>query len=215
MSDFVINELLTEKPVEETIKIYSKIADNFSEVVKGSEYFFPQIIVKEFSKLNLPRDIKILDVAAGTGNVGKLLHDLGYTNIDALDGCKEMLNHAKKMNGVYKNFIISLVKADSKLPIEDNEYDSALISGATCPAHIDVDAYKEIIRIVKPGGIIGWIKEDDAILGRNSERYRNGFYQKSLKQYDNKWVPINGYDPKVIPNATLGKPGDVYFFKVL
>lgn len=31
------------------------------------------------------KDMKIIDIAAGTGEIGKQLHSLGFTNLDALD----------------------------------------------------------------------------------------------------------------------------------
>ncbi|RWS25755.1 malonyl-[acyl-carrier protein] O-methyltransferase-like protein [Leptotrombidium deliense] len=216
MEDFVINKLLTEKPVDETMKLYSTMAQMFNDVAKGSNYHFPEILVKEFLSLNIPHNVRILDVGAGTGNVGKLLHASGYKNIDALDGCEEMLSYAKQLNGVYKQFITAIVKSDTQLPINDRTYDVVLMSGVTCPSHIDVENYQQIFRLLKSGGIIGWIKEDDYILGRNSERYRDGSYQKSLEKYlkEKKLIEMHGFNPKRIPNATLGRPGDLYFFEV-
>ena len=35
--------------------------------------------------LNPRKDMKILDIGAGTGGIGELLKARGYTNVDALD----------------------------------------------------------------------------------------------------------------------------------
>ena len=43
-------------------------------------------------KMNLPADAQILDVGAGTGNIGKRLRACGLTNpIDAVDACQKYL----------------------------------------------------------------------------------------------------------------------------
>ena len=44
-------------------------------------------------------EVKVLDVAAGTGIVGKALWDVGFRHITALDFSREMLAVAKKKGG--------------------------------------------------------------------------------------------------------------------
>ncbi|RWS21686.1 malonyl-[acyl-carrier protein] O-methyltransferase-like protein, partial [Leptotrombidium deliense] len=181
-------------------------------------YRFPEIVSQELETFNLPRDSKILDVGAGTGFLGKLLHSLGYTNIDALDGSEKMLQHSRKLTDVYKNFIEALVVEDKELPIPAKTYDIALMSGSASPAHIDVTAYKQIIRVVKPGcGIIGWIIEDPDTCVEVNSRFHDNFYTKTLQKFvDEKlWVAVDGYKPKQVANASCRRPGDVYFYKVL
>merc|ERR1712050_298116 len=50
------------------------------------------------------KSLKILDVGAGTGLVGKNLRERGYTCIDALDVCQEMLDVAKEKK-IYNKLI--------------------------------------------------------------------------------------------------------------
>ena len=54
-----------------------------------------------FLGLNLPKDIRILDVACGIGVVGKELKAEGFGNIDGLDPVKGYLE-ASKEEGIYK-----------------------------------------------------------------------------------------------------------------
>ena len=42
------------------------------------------------------QDIKIIDVAAGTDLIGLELHQMGYTNLQAVDSSQKMLNEARK-----------------------------------------------------------------------------------------------------------------------
>ena len=48
------------------------------------------------------------------------------------------------------------VTPDSKTPIEDNTYDAMLCSAGMFPGSIVPQAFKELLRIVKPGGILAW-----------------------------------------------------------
>ncbi|RWS26921.1 malonyl-[acyl-carrier protein] O-methyltransferase-like protein [Leptotrombidium deliense] len=212
--EFVYNVLLAEKPINKQIELYKEIASNYDE------------------SFNQTRDSRILDVGAGTGRSGKLLNLLGYKNVDALDGCEEMLHHSQKLTNVYKNFITALVVVDQELPIAENTYDVALMSGSASPAHIDVAAYKQIIRVVKPGnlnwfiiinyellkgGIVGWIVEDSDTCEKLSSRFHNNNYIRTLQKFvdEGLWMPLDGYNPKRVPNATLLKPADIFFYKVL
>ena len=47
------------------------------------------------------------------------LHELGFRNLDGLDGCQEMLDESAKKK-IYKNLILHLI-GDEKLPIEDGK----------------------------------------------------------------------------------------------
>ena len=113
-------------------------------------YNGPEIVVSCFLELNFAKNLRILDIGAGTGLVGHLLQNKGYSNIDGLDGCPKMLELAKQKN-CYKNLINSFVSADYNVPIEDNSYDVIIMAGVVCPGHIRLDAFNEIIRIVKSG----------------------------------------------------------------
>ncbi|RWS18381.1 malonyl-[acyl-carrier protein] O-methyltransferase-like protein, partial [Leptotrombidium deliense] len=104
---FLDNVLLADKSNEEQIKLYTEIAYKYDE---------------ELETFHLRRDSNILDVGAGTGALGKVLHSLYYTNIDALDACENMLQNSRKLTHVYKNFIHAKVVIDEVLPIAENTY---------------------------------------------------------------------------------------------
>ncbi|RWS00781.1 malonyl-[acyl-carrier protein] O-methyltransferase-like protein [Dinothrombium tinctorium] len=218
VKDFIYNTLIADKPLEEQMKLYQSVADQYQEICDASVYNYPEIVATEFLYFNLPRDSRILDVGAGTGLLERLLYKSGFTNIDALDGCEEMLQKAKESNSNYKNYIIARVVKDEPLPVEQNTYDVALMSGSASPAHIDVDAYPQIIRVVKPGGIIGWIIETEEIFAKVNSKYQNGAYKKSLQRFvlQNLLTPIEGFNPKPVENSLFyNVPAEVYFFKVV
>ena len=96
-----------------------------------------------------PKDqIKIIDVAAGTGLIGAELQKLGYTSLHALDISQEMLNEAKKKN-VYKKLICAALN-DLRIPeIETGEFDGLVCGGTILTGHIRSSALVEMIGIVK------------------------------------------------------------------
>ena len=95
-------------------------------------------------------EIKIIDVAAGTGLVGLELLKLGFTNIDALDVSQEMLNQAKKKN-VYERFICSYLSDQGTSEIETGQYDALTCVNAIGNKHIMQNAMTEMCRIVSKG----------------------------------------------------------------
>ena len=72
-------------------------------------------------------NIKILDLGAGTGTVGLDLSKHGYTNVDAIDVSKKMLDKAKEKH-VYKNYICEAV-TDRRLNIATGTYDAIISCG--------------------------------------------------------------------------------------
>ena len=82
--------------------------------------------------------------------MGKVLQDLGYTNIDALDISQKMLDEAKKLN-VYKEFFCAALSAEPIAEIPANQYDGLICVGTLTVGHVKPAAFDEILRVVKPG----------------------------------------------------------------
>lgn len=114
----------------------------------GMNYNGPRLVVEHFDSFNMSKESKIIDMAAGTGLVGSILQDKGYTHVDALDGSPEMLAGAKEKQ-CYENIIPHFITRDTKLPFEDHTYDHIVMCGSLC--HIDYESLPQIIRICKPG----------------------------------------------------------------
>lgn len=114
------------------------------------EYHGGQIAANCFLNLNYEKDVTILDIGAGTGIIGKILHNNGYRNIDALDANETMLEELRQKN-CYRNVFNSQVTPDTKLPFEKQTYDVVILAGVFCPGHIQVKSLEQIIPIVKSG----------------------------------------------------------------
>ena len=98
-------------------------------------------------------DIKIIDVAAGTGLAGMELHKLGYTNLHALDNSQEMLNEAVKKN-IYKRFFCVPINDQRITGISPGEYDALICVSGFGNNQIEPTALTEMCRIVSKGKII-------------------------------------------------------------
>ncbi len=106
--------------------------------------------VQIFQEYMKDKSVRIIDVGCGTGLVGVELEKSGFTNFDGIDISQEMIDIAKK-RGYSKLFIGSL---NESLPFESNEYDAAFCVGVFTHGHVGSDRLEELVRIVKPGGII-------------------------------------------------------------
>ena len=114
------------------------------------------LTVKYFSE-SFPKEtrseIKILDIGAGTGMVARGLRAECFRHIDALDATKAMLSIAEKEN-LYDNYYCEFLSDEPLSCFEQDTYDGLTASGCFARNHIPSEALREIIRLVKPGGII-------------------------------------------------------------
>ena len=62
--------------------------------------------METFAKLNLDKNVKIIDIASGPGNVPYFLKNHGYTNVDGLDPSQGLLDQGTK-RGLFKWDILS------------------------------------------------------------------------------------------------------------
>lgn len=144
----------------DVIREYDEWAGNYDQSMQEPNYHVPRPFSRHFdaSVCNLFPDVdkksfKVLDVAAGTGLLGLELNKLGYTNIDALDMSQEMLNRAM-MKNVYNKLICAAMTDQLINGIETAEYDALTCSSAVCTSHVRPSAFEEMVKIVKPGGVL-------------------------------------------------------------
>ncbi|KAJ7371293.1 ubiE/COQ5 methyltransferase [Desmophyllum pertusum] len=152
--------LTSESSTDDVIREYAEWAENYDKSMQEPNYNTPRPFAKLFdatvSKL-FPeiqkKNFKVLDVAAGTGLLGLELNKLGYENIDALDMSQEMLSQARTKN-VYKKLVCAAMTDQQITDIDRGEYDALTCSSAVCTSHVRPSAVEEMIKIVKPGGVV-------------------------------------------------------------
>lgn len=213
-----IEETLKPMSLEECKKMYSDWGAEYEKDMPGRQYYAYEGAAKGFLELNLPKDIKILDCGAGTGLLGaQLVERGGYTNIDALDGCEQMLEVAKKRN-IYKKIFVTYVTPDKELPIAEGSYDVLVMVGVFCPGHfpMQIDTFKQLLRIVKKGGIMAWGMANPDRYADRDETYANQGFQKILQKLAEDGIiqVIEGH-PKEYSNYFKGENGFFYAVRKL
>ncbi|XP_015785927.1 uncharacterized protein LOC107363246 [Tetranychus urticae] len=204
-----IEETLKPMPKEECTKMYADWSDKYEEDMPGCGYNAPQGAAAKFNELNLPKDSKILDCGAGTGLLGKALTELGYTNLEALDGCEKMAEKAKEKN-IYKKITISYVGPEIELPLEPESYDALIMVGVFCPGHfpLHIGTFKQFLKVLKKGGIITWAMANPDRYAERDETYANNGFQKIMDSLVAEGlVEVVADHPKVQQDYLKGEDG--------
>ena len=156
----------------DSIKLYKKWAQTYDEdFAISSNYLSPQKISNFFLEHSKDTDTPILDVGAGTGLVGRFLNVRNKKEIIGIDISSEMLQQAK-----LKKCYSSLIEADitKKIPLKENSIGAVVSAGTFTHGHVGPDAFDELLRIAKPGGLF--------VLSINSKFFiKAGFKEKFLK----------------------------------
>ena len=98
------------------------------------------------------KNTKIIDMGAGTGQVGIQLKKLGYVAVDALDISPQMLREAKKKNA-YQKLICAPISDQRIDGIKTGEYFVVMCVGTLLLniGHVGPSAFNEMNRIVENG----------------------------------------------------------------
>ena len=114
------------------------------------------------------KDESILDAGAGTGLVGECLHQMGYTNMTAMDLSTGMLEVARRKN-IYR--ALDQMTMGETLDYETDQFDASVVVGVFTQGHAPASSLDELVRVVKSGGHIAFSLRTDTYL-------ENGFKDK-------------------------------------
>jgi len=137
---------------EKSAGLYDEWAPDYErDLVREYGYESPQITTETFARVCPDKEVHIIDFGCGTGLVGQELAARGYLKIDGLDISYGMLEEAQK-KGVYEN----LLQGDltDRIGLADGSYDAAICVNSFGGGHVGPEHLGEMIRTVKPGGII-------------------------------------------------------------
>lgn len=123
-------------------------------------------------------DARILDAGCGTGNMGQLLHQLGYTRIEGLDPSAGMLAIAQKKS-IYRQ--LHQLYLDSRVDLPDDSYDAVVAAGVLTHGHAPPESLDGILRLTRPGGVI--------VFSLSLIAYENQGFKQKIDQIDSngKW----------------------------
>lgn len=122
--------------------------ESFDASLARSEHFFAL-------KLDLAQGMKVLDVGCGVGGPMRNIARFSGASIDGVNNNDYQLTKLREYNRqVGLDVQCSGVKGDfMQLPMPDKSYDAAYAFEATCHAPDKVQAFSEIRRTLKPGGL--------------------------------------------------------------
>jgi len=147
-------------------------------------YQNPQLTAEFFTRY-VPREARILDAGAGTGLMGKVLSELGYKDLVAMDLSAGMLEEAGKKK-VYRE-LHQMVMGET-LGFSTDSFDAIVSVGVLTVGHAPASSLDELVRITRPGGHILFTLRPDVYEG-------DGFKEKQLGlESAGKWklVEVSG-----------------------
>ncbi len=141
----------------------------------------------------VPRDARVLDAGAGTGLVGQLLADRGYTELVAMDLSEGMLREARK-KGVYGE-LHRMVMGDA-LGFPSDSFDAVISVGVLTVGHAPASSLDELVRVTRPGGHIVFTLRPDVF-------EQGGFREKQAElESAGRWKHVDVSAPvQVLPKG--------------
>lgn len=207
MSDHVaLKKLYDASTTNELREAYDAWARTYDkQIMVDYGWSGPRLIAQQVRPL-LADDAAILDAGAGTGAVGLAARELGFTTLDALDLSLDMLEIARD-HGVYRDIRVGIL--GEPLDYETDSYDAVVSAGTFTPGHAPPEGFDELIRIVKPGGVICFTLRHDVV--------PDGFYE-TFERLTNE----GRWEQQFVGEPFQGMPGGepevrhrVWLFKVL
>lgn len=107
---------------------------------------------------------RVLDVGAGTGQVGEMLAQSGFDNLVGIDISAGMLAVARQKN-IYRDLQQETVGQPLNLP--SDAFDAAVSVGTFGPTHAPASGFDELLRVVKTGGLIAFAMRRDEVADDN------------------------------------------------
>ena len=152
---------------EEVSRGYDGWAATYEAEMAAAGYRHPAICLALLARF-LPRGAgPILDAGAGTGLVGQWLGIVGYPEAEALDISQGMLDVAAG-----KRVYARLHRASLRepLPFEDGRFAGVISAGVFTTGHVGPEALPELLRVVRPAGVLVLTVKDQIWFGGFAER---------------------------------------------
>jgi demethylmenaquinone methyltransferase / 2-methoxy-6-polyprenyl-1,4-benzoquinol methylase len=156
--------------------------------------------------ISLPAtNLRILDVACGTGDLSRALHETGKGQIVGVDFCRPMLDIAVA-KALKHGFQIPFIEADAlDLPFRNSSFDGATIAFGLRNLSSVEAGLKELFRVLRPGGRVAVLE---------FSRPRTPIFRSLFSIYFTKVLPVFGglisgsrSAYQYLPESVSGFPG--------
>ncbi|XP_072044225.1 methyltransferase-like protein 27 [Amphiura filiformis] len=195
---------------DELFILYDQWADSYDQDFKRFGYNGPQVAASILANHLPDKNARILDFCSGTGLVGEQLKTHQFINIDAIDMSPNSLKVSEEKQA-YKTLICSEIGSDP-LDIKCDTYDGLVCCGSFVPGHLNQSCFPEMIRIVKPGGIIVISMREEYLW--TAKEFQNNQLEEAIQDMvaQEKW---NLVARKPCEGFFHDKTGVTFVFKIL
>ncbi|OQA31899.1 MAG: hypothetical protein BWY55_00196 [archaeon ADurb.Bin336] len=147
----MVNNIISQnkKAHDKIFKVYNL---KHSEIYNKIEQARLRKVILNIVKKVKAKEINVLDVGAGTGNLSLKFLDEGCKVI-ASDVSEKSLELLKKLSNKNKNLSVAMI-TNENLPFKDNEFDITCCYSVLHHVPDYINTVKEMIRVTKPGGFI-------------------------------------------------------------
>ncbi|MBY6160618.1 class I SAM-dependent methyltransferase [Mameliella alba] len=131
-------------------RLYAQWAKSYDDAFAADlDYMLPLHVAEAYAAV--AGQGPVIDLGAGTGLLGAALKTCGIGPVDATDLSEEMLEVAASKALYRRLFQGNLLE---RLPVADATYAGAASSGTFTHGHVGPEALDEVLRIVRPGGVV-------------------------------------------------------------
>lgn len=143
--------------------------ETLRESIKRHEHFLASKFTSGLKPAKKGQRPKVLDVGCGIGGPAREISAFCGVDVVGLNNNAYQVERAKAITASKRSAAkaaidsapssvlgsCDFVKGDfMKMPFEDNSFDAAYAIEATCHAPVAKEIYKEMLRVVKPGGLV-------------------------------------------------------------
>lgn len=147
--DNVVQWVYASESTEQLAERYDTWAATYeSDLEQDFGWAGPQQAVAAAAKY-VPTTARILDAGAGTGLVGLLLAERGYSTIVGIDLSAQMLAEARSKD-VYED--LQQMTLGEPLDLPTDSFDATMSVGVMTVGHAPASSLDELVRVTKPGG---------------------------------------------------------------
>jgi ubiquinone/menaquinone biosynthesis C-methylase UbiE len=161
----------------------------------------PKVLAAEFAKV-AENGASVLDFGCGTGRLSVALkkHNASL-RITGMDPSPEMI---KRYSEKFPHAAVIEAGYDNGLPLHDSQFDAVAATGVFDHFLIDAKLMKEFMRVVKPGGLVGFTygRHDGAEphkvahgIGRDFNSYPDSYVKQAIEDAGAE-VAHQSSDPK-------------------